>query len=209
MKKKNNPFSHLLKDENTTPPEITSNAKKLTFLLFAVFLLLYPKYAPYNAMSNVYPSITQQIFTLYFFVTDQALGIVHEAGHGVCYILRCPAFITASNGTVFQIAFPLGIAYYYKSKGNIFAFYIGLFFVGFSLDYTAWYISTAHEGPIVPAAKSFLGVDAYHDFYSILNTLGLLAYEKLISGLTKALAYGLMILSVFGMSIEAFRSAQK
>jgi hypothetical protein len=26
---------------------------------------------------------------------------------------------------------------------------------------------------------------------------------------TKALAYGLMILSVFGMSIEAFRSAQK
>ena len=204
MKRKNNSFSHLHKNEETNVEGFTGGAKKLTFLIFGLFLLLYPSYAPYNTTPTAYPSIMEQIFSLYFFLVNQTLGIVHEAGHGVCYILPCPEFITVANGTVFQVAFPLGIAYYYKYRGNLFAFYIGLFFVGFSLDYTAWYISTAHEGPILPAAKSFLGVDAYHDFYSILNTLGVLAYENLISGIVKALAYGIMIVSVFGMFVEAF-----
>lgn len=140
-----------------------------------------------------------------FFISNQTLGMIHEGGHGVCYILPCPGFIMVINGTLFQLLFPLGIAYYYKRKGNFFASYIALFFVGFSLQYTAWYISTAGEGLHLPAAKSFLGVDGYHDFNYLLSTIGLLAYNFLISGLTKLVAYGLMlwaVVKIFLMCLE-------
>jgi len=118
--------------------------------------------------------------------------------------LPCPEFIMVLNGTLFQVLFPAGVAYYYKKKGNRFAMYIALFFVGFSLQYTAWYISTAHEGLILPAHKSFLGVDAYHDFNYLLSAMGLMQYESLISGLTRLVAYLLMIIAVLGMFFGAF-----
>ena len=109
-----------------------------------------------------------------------------------------------ANGTIFQLLFPGLIAYYYYKKGNQFAAMIALFFVGFSLQYTAWYISTAHEGRILPAHKSFLGVDAIHDFNYMLSVTGLLAYESLIAGLTRLMAYLIMIISVIGMFFEVF-----
>ena len=86
------------------------------------------------------------------------------------------------------------------------AFYMGLFILGISMDYTAWYMSTAHEGLHLPAHKSFLGVDALHDFNYIFNTLGVMAYESLISGITRAFAYFLMIGSVIAMFFEVFSS---
>ena len=109
-----------------------------------------------------------------------------------------------SMGTVFQWLFPLGIAYYYKKRGNQIVFLIGLFVLGISMDYTAWYMSTAHEGLHLPAHKSFLGVDAMHDFNYIFSTLGVLAYESLISGITKMMGFLLMIGSVIAMFFEAF-----
>ncbi|MFT7824451.1 MAG: hypothetical protein ABXS92_06770, partial [Sulfurimonas sp.] len=113
----------------------------------------------------------------------------------------------------FQSAYFRGIVWffrgdYYKRKGNMAAFLIGLFILGISMDHTAFYMSTAHEGPILPAHKSFLGVDALHDFHYIFNSLGVLAYESLISGVTKAIAYLLMIGSVVVMFFEAFRETQ-
>ena len=109
-----------------------------------------------------------------------------------------------ANGTVFQLLFPGLIAYYYYKKGSLFAAMIALFFLGFSLQYTAWYLSTAHEGLILPAHKSFLGVDAIHDFNYMLSAMGLLAYESLIAGSTKFVAYLIMIASVIRMFFEAF-----
>lgn len=153
--------------------------------------------------------ILEYFFTLYQFIINQTLGIVHEGGHGVCYILPCPKFMMVLNGTLFQWFFPLGIAYYYKRKGNLSAFYAGLFILGMSMDYTSWYMSTAHEGAILPAYKSFLGVDAMHDFHYIFSTLGVLSYESLISGFTKVVAYLLMIFAVFGMFFDAFASKLK
>lgn len=84
------------------------------------------------------------------------------------------------------------------------AFYIGLFILGISMDHTAWYMSTAHEGPILPAHKSFLGVDALHDFYHIFFGLGVLSYASIIAGVTKAAGILLMIGSVIAMFFEAF-----
>ncbi len=182
----------------------TPSAKKVLLVLFVVFLLLFPHYAPWESDHTQNHTILEQIFTLYFFIANQTLGIIHESGHGVCYILPCPEFVMVLNGTLFQLLFPAGIAYYYKKKENRFAMYIALFFVGFSLHYTAWYISTAHEGLILPASKSFLGVDAYHDFNYLLTAMGLMPYESFIAGLTRFIAYLLMIISVIGMFFGAF-----
>lgn len=173
-------------------------------LLFTLFLLLYIKFKPYANTPHQIDSITEYIFTIYQFIINQTLGIVHEGGHGVCYLLPCPQFMMVAMGTLFQWLFPLGIAYYYKRKGNIMAFYIGLFILGISMDYTSWYMSTAHEGLYLPAAKSFLGVDGLHDFNYIFTTLGILSHESLISGFTKMLAYLLMMGSVLAMFFEAF-----
>lgn len=84
------------------------------------------------------------------------------------------------------------------------AFLAGLFILGISMEHTAWYMSTAHEGAILPAHKSFLGVDAMHDFHYIFSAMGVLAYASLISGLTKTIGYLLMLGSVIGMFFEAF-----
>lgn len=184
---------------------MTSAAKKTTAILFLLFLLFYPKFAPWNSPVNAGgESLSQHLFVLYFFISTQTLGIVHEAGHGVCYILPCPELLMVANGTIFQLLFPALIGYYYKKKGNRFAALIALFFVGFSLQYTAWYMSTAHEGLHLPASKSFLGVDALHDFNYLFSYFHLLAYEGSISGLTRFIAYLLMIYAVGAMLLNAF-----
>ncbi len=209
-----NHFKHLHYDHDEREQSASSLhsktvAKRFTLGIFVAFLLLFPHYAPWEPGYAQSDSWAQRIFTLYFFVANQTLGIVHEAGHGVCYILPCPEFLTMANGTIFQLLFPGLIAYYYYRRGNLFAALIALFFVGFSLQYTAWYLSTAHEGRILPAHKSFLGVDAIHDFHYMLSTMGLLAYESLIAGLTRVIAYLIMISAVIGMFFEAFPNTQK
>ena len=204
--KKNN-FNYLFPKKKTTKDHLPGkNAKKVVLVVFTLFLFLYIEYKPYSNTSHHIAGITEYLFSIYQFIINQTLGIVHEGGHGVCYILPCPQFIMVINGTLFQWAFPLGIAYYYKKQGNQIAFYMGLFILGISMDYTAWYMSTAHEGAFLPAHKSFLGVDALHDFHYIFSTLGILAYESLISGITRAIAYLLMVSSVIGMFFEAFSS---
>jgi hypothetical protein len=197
------------KESKRSSLEASPSAKKVLLLIFVAFLLLFPQYAPWDVDHTQDNTILKQIFMLYFFIANQTLGIIHESGHGVCYILPCPEFFMVLNGTLFQLLFPAGIAYYYKKKGNRFAMYIALFFVGFSLHYTAWYISTAHEGLILPANKSFLGVDAYHDFNYLLTAMGLMQYEFLIAGLTRFIAYLIMLVAVTGMFFGAFSAKKK
>jgi len=209
LKKSHDDFSYLFKKESTTDGEVSPMATKSVFVIFALFFILFPQYAPYGNPPVHDPSTLQSIFNLYFFISNQTFGIVHEGGHGVCYILPCPRFVMVINGTLFQIGFPLGIAYYYKRKLNFLAMWIGVYFAGFTMHNTAWYISTAHEGAILPAHKSFLGVDAYHDFHYILSTLGLLNYDNTIAWMVRLVAYGLMIYAVWKMFGLAFGSSKK
>lgn len=206
---KMNPFKPLYEDHKEETKQFPNLAKKITLVLFVLFLLLFPHYAPWEPGYQKGESVLQMVFTLYFFVANQTLGIVHEGGHGVCYILHCPEFITMANGTIFQLLFPGLISYYYYKKGNRFAALIALFFVGFSLQYTAWYLSTAHEGLILPAHKSFLGVDAIHDFNYMLSKMGLLTYESLIAGATRLIAYVIMLAAVIGMFFDAFSNDKR
>jgi hypothetical protein len=200
-------FSYLFeKKEERKSDEISPLVMKSVFFIFTLFLLVFPHYAPYGNPPVRDPSLLQSIFNLYFFISSQTFGIVHEGGHGVCYILPCPEFLTVINGTIFQIMFPLGIAYYYKKRNNYLVMWIGVYFAGFTMHNTAWYISTAHEGAILPAHKSFLGVDAYHDFHYILNTLGVLEYDGLIASFVRVIAYGLMFVAVWNIYLLAFGS---
>lgn len=202
---KRSKFSYLFpKKKNAQDHLPTKSAKKAVLVIFILFLLLYLNYKPYTNTPHQIVSITEYLFTIYQFIINQTLGIVHEGGHGVCYLLPCPKFVMVSMGTLFQWGFPLGIALHYRKKGNQMAFLIGLFILGISIDYTSWYMSTAHEGALLPAHKSFLGVDALHDFYYIFSTLGILAYESFIVGVTKAVAMLFMIGSVIAMFFEAF-----
>ncbi|WP_457608125.1 hypothetical protein [Nitratifractor sp.] len=149
-------------------------------------------------------SFFKELFVFYFFVVNQALGIVHEAGHGICYLLPCPTFLTVLAGTLFQWLFPLGVALYYRRRGNPLGYFIGLFLLGVSVDYAAWYLSTAPQGPYLPAAKSFLGVDALHDFHYLLGRLGLLSQASFLSGSLRILSFLLMVYGVFATLLYAF-----
>jgi hypothetical protein len=189
----------MTEDHRTTPA-----AKKVVAVLFFLFLLLFFKFKPYEHAHFIANGMTEQIFVLYFFVSNQTLGMVHEAGHGICYLLGCPEFIMVLNGTLFQVLFPLLVGYYYKRRNREFAYLIGLFFVGFSLQYTAWYISTAHLGLYVSAQDSFLGVDGYHDFNYLLSRMHLLEYNGLIAGFTRFAAAALMVWVTLKMAFLAF-----
>ncbi|HEY9190699.1 MAG TPA: hypothetical protein VIM88_07505 [Sulfurovum sp.] len=202
---KKSEFRHLFPkkkgDEDHLP---TKTAKKAVLVLFVLFLILYLQYKPYTSTPHNPTGMVETVFVIYQFIITQTLGIVHEGGHGLCYLLPCPQFLMVLNGTLFQWAFPLGIGYYYKKRGNLMAFYIGLFILGLSMDHTAWYMSTAHEGPILPAHKSFLGVDALHDFHYIFSSVGVLAYASFLAGVTKAAGMLLMVGAVIAMFFEAF-----
>jgi hypothetical protein len=170
---------------------------------------MFVKYAPYGNTYLVGDTLGKQLFILYFFIVNQTLGIVHEGGHGICYLLHCPEFLTAANGTVFQLLFPFLVGYYYKRKGQFFAYLIGLFFLGISLHYSAWYMSTADQGLFLPASKSFLGVDGKHDFNFILTQLHLLQYNTLLAGLVRFTAFCIMLYSLGYMFVLAFFTSRK
>ncbi len=187
---------------------VTPMAKKFLAILFLLSFLMFAKYAPYEEGRFVVDSLGKQIFALYFFIVNQTLGIVHEGGHGICYLLHCPEFISAANGTLFQLLFPFLIGYYYKRRGEFFIFLIALFFLGISLHNTAAYILSADQGPYLPASKSFLGVDALHDFHFILSQLHLLEDNVLVAGILRFVAFCIMIYSVGYMYILAFLSGE-
>ena len=193
-------MSQYLEDQERYTSPFTMKVVALSFL---AFLFLFYEVKPFETKVHSSSSLGQ-IFSLYFWIFNQTLGMVHEAGHGVCYILHCPKFITALNGTLFQVLFPLGIAWYYKYKKNKIAYFIGLFFVGFSLQYVAWYMTSADTTVIIKASESFLGVDAYHDFHYLFKTLGVLEWNHFISGSVKFFAYVMMIYTTVRMLFMAF-----
>jgi hypothetical protein len=206
----NKSFRHLFSEKKSEiDGAAAKQSKKMILLLFALFFFFYLQYKPYSGQIHTFSSISEYIFGIYQFVINQTLGIVHEGVHGVCYILPCPKFLMVINGTLFQWLFPLGIAYYYKRKNNAMAFYAGLFILGISLDYSAWYMSTAHEGAFIPAVRSFLGVDAIHDFNYIFTILGVMPYASFISGITKVISVLLMFGSLIAMFFEAFSNKKE
>ena len=183
---------------------MTPAAQKTAALIMFFFALLFFKFQPYAHTHEVAHSTKEYLFMLYFFICNQSLGIVHESGHGICYFLGCPEFITVLNGTLFQLLFPAFIFFYAKRRGHDVAAMAGVLLLGFSLKYTAWYMSTAHLQRIVPASQSFLGKDGYHDFNYIFSELHILAYDGAISAVTSIIATLLMVYAVVRVLWIAF-----
>ncbi len=203
-------FNHLFKKEKSSTDGLPDKrTKKFILLLFVCFFFFYLQYKPYSGQIHEFRTISEYFFGIYQFIINQTLGIVHEGGHGVCYILPCPKFVMVMNGTLFQWLFPFGVAYYYKKQKNYMAYYVGIFILGISFDYSSWYMSTAHQGAIVTAAKSFLGVDGIHDFNYMFTTLGVMPYESLISGMTKLVSVLLMAGALIAMFFEAFSNQKE
>lgn len=187
------------------PNSPTKGAKRAIFVIIALFAFGYFRYKPY--LENVWmidDLSFASIFHLFFFVVNQSLAIIHESGHGVCYIAHCPEFLTALNGTLFQLLFPLGVGVAFYLKRQKLAAFVSFFFLGISLGYTAWYISTSYKGRILRAEESFLGVDGYHDFYFILDKINLLKYYHGISLLVNFVSIALILGSLAMIFIECF-----
>lgn len=201
MKKQNPSFSHFYHKNDGKLSLIT---KKVIFVFFGLFLLCYQHHGWYELSQKPADSILHYLFDLFFQLFNRTLIWIHESGHGICYLLPYPKLFMVLNGTLFQLGFPLGVWYYYKQRENGFAAFITLFFVGLSLQYTAWYISTAGEGLHVPAHKSFLGFAGLHDFNYLLDTIGILAYYEVIAVLVKGFAYVTMIWAVVSMFHDTF-----
>lgn len=186
----------------------SQTAKKALFFIVLAFFVGFFIYKPYTFSFRTIDGFFEHLFSLYFFIVNQTLGIVHEAGHGICYILPCPQFFMVLNGTIFQWLFPLGVGFYYKKRGNFLAWHTALFFLGISMQYTAWYISTSHHGLFIKAQNSFLGVDGYHDFNYMLSKLGILKSYSLIAGFVEFFATLLMAYGLFRIFLEAFISSK-
>ena len=118
--------------------------------------------------------------------------LVHESGHGVCYIFHCPQFITALNGTLFQLALPLIFIFYYYRRENMLLSGLGGIWLAQNLIYVSWYMSYAQTPNLYPF---FLGgKDTIHDFWYIFSNLGVLEYDGIISGFVRVVA----VLLLFG-----------
>lgn len=189
--------------------ETSKLTKKILFFVLLAFMVGYYTYKPYEFNGKIAEGFWENIFNMYFFIVNQTLGIVHEAGHGICYVLPCPEIVGVANGTIFQWLFPLGVGLYYKKQGNKIGYYLGLFFLSVSMQYTAWYISTTYKGLHISARESFLGVDGYHDFYYILNYFGLVDYYKIFSGIVEFGATILMFYAIGWFFLNAFISNHK
>ena len=116
--------------------------------------------------------------------------IVHEAGHGVCYILSCPPFMTFLNGTLFQLLLPVIFVWYYKKHKQVLGVGLGLMWLAQNLIYVAWYMSYAQTPNKYPF---FLGGAATHDFWYMFSHLGVLEYDWLIAGIVRAVAVVLLL----------------
>ena len=185
-------------------PEII---KKIAFVFFIYIFIMYLVNSPYKlGEENRYQ--LSGLYHWFIFIANQTLGIVHEAGHGVCYITISNQFITAAMGTIFQIAAPYLFYHYYKKRTKVFLANIGLFFVGISMQYSAWYMSTAEETKIIPASKSFLGQEGYHDFHVIFDTIGILPLSYGLGITVMILAYIIMLKSIFNMYNVSFSKGQ-
>ncbi|MEE8588835.1 MAG: hypothetical protein V3S80_05750 [Sulfurimonadaceae bacterium] len=127
--------------------------------------------------------------------------IVHEAGHGVCYLLACPQFMTALNGTVFQLLLPMIFIYYYYKRENSILAGIGGIWLAQNLIYVSWYMSTSHTPNLYPM---FLPGGGIHDFWYLFRELGVYKYDWLISGSVRVVAVMLLLASYMYLLYTSF-----
>jgi hypothetical protein len=121
------------------------------------------------------------------------LGI-HEAGH----LLLCfrEGILCSSAGTLFQILAPITVLILFIRQKEFFGVPFSLLWLSSSLFEASVYISDA-RAELLPLV-SVGGGDVTHDWFEILNSLGILNYDVLIGRFVSfiALIVGLTALAV-------------
>jgi hypothetical protein len=65
-----NPFRHLHQHRSEEEHKVSPLAKKVSVLLFALFLLLFPQYVPWEPNYEQSDTLAYKVFTLYFFIIN-------------------------------------------------------------------------------------------------------------------------------------------
>tara|TARA_B100000508_G_scaffold123173_1_gene105697 strand:- start:488 stop:1033 length:546 start_codon:yes stop_codon:yes gene_type:complete len=119
-----------------------------------------------------YSALTQLFhFQTWWFIQNVNL-IFHEAGHVLLYPF--PHFITLIGGSLFEIGVPLTVTLYFISRHYF-----------FSAACTSWWLTTACLSVAIYAADAqerslnlITGNIEHHDWFNILDILGLLRYDS-------------------------------
>ena len=107
----------------------------------------------------------------FFFMIDNFLLIVHEAGH-TFFGFFGSRFITILGGTLFEILLPFVICIFGWWKRQHFTAQIGLLLTGF-----AWIESSAYAADAMTRRMPLIGdlPKSAHDFYNLFSMKGVLS----------------------------------
>jgi len=190
-------------------PKLSDSAVKVGLLLLLPYIMWLSRYSDSYAQSvqgkAIHLNYDGIMLSLHNLFTSANL-IVHESGHGVCYLLSCPQFITSLNGTLFQLALPIIVIFYYRKRFNTLGVGLGFMWLAQNLIYVAWYMSYAQTPNKYPF---FLGGAATHDFWYMFSQLGVLEYDWLIAGLVRVIAVLMLLSSYFYLLYSAYFSNTK
>ena len=191
------------------PTEPTDLAVRIALLLLMPYIIWLSKYND-SYVASIHGKLIHfdfdGVMLSFHNLINGANMIVHEAGHGVCYLLPCPEFLTFLNGTLFQLALPMIFIYYYYKRNNRLLAGLGTIWLAQNLIYVAWYMSYAQTPNLYPF---FLGGSATHDFWYIFSQLGVLEYDGVISGFVRVVAVMLLISAYLYLLYIAFFTSSK
>ncbi len=202
-------FQRSKEEKKARPTKPSDTAVRLGLLLLMPYIIWLSKYSDsYVARIHGKPVHLDfdGVMLSFHNLINGANMIVHEAGHGICYLIGCPQFIMALNGTLFQLLLPLIFIAYYRRRENRILAGLGGVWLAQNLVYVAWYMSYSQTPNRYPF---FLGGNAIHDFWYMFSQLGVLEYDWLISGFVRVIAVMLLIISYLYLLYLSFFTSDK
>ncbi len=153
-----------------------------------------------STLEKVFPwfgSILLFPLMIYFFLNignylliDYLNLLIHEGGHGIFKIFG--KYIHALGGTLMQIIIPSMFIVFYFIKKQKFGAQIFLVWLGQNLFNISVYAADARAQklPLLGGNK------VYHDWTYLLNTIGLIEYDKLIGNVFVFLGVAAFIVAI-------------
>lgn len=130
---------------------------------------------------------------------DGANLMFHEAGHWIFFPFG--RFMNILGGSLFQCLLPLGILFYFFYTRQFFSSVFCLFWLGDNLINVSVYISDAST-----RALPLLGGDGViHDWWWILSTLHLLAFDHLFGSIVFFFGVLCVVFSVIFLFLLSFK----
>ena len=100
--------------------------------------------------------------------------IFHEAGHAIFFVFG--NFMHALGGTLGELLIPLAIIFHFLKQGNRYALGFSLWWLSTALYNVSVYVADAGER----ALPLITGDPGTHDWWFLLNELGLINYDNFI-----------------------------